>query len=101
MTLTNIGTAEKRTETSGDDGHFTFVNLFPGQYRIDIEKQGFKHFGRTGITVQVQQDTHIDAALTVGQVTETVEVTRKRPYCKRNRLLWARSLSNARPTNYP
>src|SRR5580765_3879385 len=74
VNLTNIGTSEKRTETSSDDGHFTFVNLFPGQYRIDIEKQGFKHFGRPGITVQVQQDTHIDAPLTVGQVTETVEV---------------------------
>src|SRR5579864_2356158 len=34
VTLTNLGTAEKRTESSGDDGHFTFVNLFQGQYRI-------------------------------------------------------------------
>ena len=75
VTLTNLGTAEKRTETSGDDGHFTFVNLFPGQYRIDIEKSGFKHSSHPGITVQVQQDTHVDAALTVGQVSETVEVT--------------------------
>jgi hypothetical protein len=75
VNLTNVGTSEKRTETSGDDGHFTFVNLFPGQYRIDVEKQGFKHFGRPGITVQVQQDAHIDAPLTVGQVTETVEVS--------------------------
>ena len=79
VTLTNVGTAEKRTETTDGDGHFTFVNLFPGQYRIDIEKQGFKHFGHPGITVQVQQDTHIDAALTVGQVSETVEVTSEVP----------------------
>src|SRR3984957_14987895 len=79
VTLTNVGTAEKRTESTGDDGHFTFVNLFPGQYRIDIEKPGFKHFGHPGITVQVQQDTHIDAALTVGQASETVEVTSEVP----------------------
>src|ERR1700676_4348327 len=79
VNLTNVGTPEKRTETTDGDGHFTFVNLFPGQYRIDIEKQGFKHFGHPGITVQVQQDTHIDAALTVGQVSETVEVTSEVP----------------------
>jgi hypothetical protein len=79
VTLTNVGTAEKRTQSSGDDGHFTFVNLFQGQYRIDIEKQGFKHFSHPGVTVQVQQDTHIDAALTVGQVSETVEVTGEPP----------------------
>ncbi len=47
VTLTNLGTSEKRTQSSGADGLFTFVNLFPGQYRIDVEKQGFKHFVRT------------------------------------------------------
>jgi hypothetical protein len=79
VTLTNVNTSEKRTEVSGDEGHFTFVNLFQGEYRIDIEKQGFKHFARPGVTVQVQQDTHVDAGLTVGQVSETVEVTSETP----------------------
>ncbi len=79
VTLTNVGTAEKRTQASGDNGQFTFVNLFQGTYRIDIEKQGFKHFARPGVVVEVQQDSHIDAALTVGQVSETVEVTGEVP----------------------
>src|SRR5580704_16188342 len=79
VSLTNTSTSEKRTETSGDDGHYTFVNLFQGQYRIDVEKQGFKHFDRPNVIVQVQQDTHVDAALTVGQVSETVEVTSEAP----------------------
>jgi hypothetical protein len=75
VTLTNLGTSEKHTESSGSDGLFTFVNLFPGQYRIDVEKQGFKHFVRTPVTVEVQQSTHIDAALQVGEVSQIVEVT--------------------------
>jgi len=79
VTLTNLSTSEKRTQASGDEGHFTFVNLFQGNYRIDVEKQGFKHFARPSVVVQVQQDTHIDAALTVGQVTETIEVTAETP----------------------
>ncbi len=79
VTLTNVGTSEKRTQVSGDDGHFTFVNLFPGDYRIDIEKQGFKHFARPSVVVQVQQETRVDAALTVGQVSETVEVVSQTP----------------------
>jgi hypothetical protein len=79
VTLTNVGTQEKRTQTSGDNGLYTFVNLFPGNYRIDVEKQGFKHFARPGVVVEVQQDTHIDAALTVGQVSETIEVTGEVP----------------------
>ena len=79
VTLTNLGTSEKRTQSSGSDGLFTFVNLFPGQYRIDVEKQGFKHFVRLGITVEVQQSTKIDAALQVGEVSQTVEVTSEVP----------------------
>jgi hypothetical protein len=79
VTLTNVGTSEKRSQSSGSDGLFTFVNLFPGQYRIDVEKPGFKHFARTGIVVEVQQSTHIDAALQVGEVSQVVEVTAETP----------------------
>ncbi len=79
VTLTNLGTQEKRTQTSGSDGLFTFVNLFPGQYRVDVEKQGFKHFTRNSITVDVQQSTRVDAALQVGEVSQVVEVTSETP----------------------
>ncbi len=79
VTLTNLGTSEKRTQSSGSDGIFTFVNLFAGQYKIDVEKQGFKHFVRSDVTVQVQQDTHIAAALQVGEVSQVVEVTGETP----------------------
>src|SRR5579859_763511 len=79
VTLTNSSTGEKRTETSGADGHYTFVNLFQGQYRVDVEKAGFKHFAHPTVVVEVQQDTHVDANLTVGQVSETVEVSSEVP----------------------
>lgn len=79
VTLTNVGTAEKRTQSSGSDGLFTFVNLFKGEYRIDVEKQGFKHFVSTGVSVEVQQSTHITAVLQVGQVSQTVEVSGEIP----------------------
>ncbi|HVR25012.1 MAG TPA: carboxypeptidase-like regulatory domain-containing protein, partial [Candidatus Polarisedimenticolia bacterium] len=79
VTLTNLGTQEKRTQSSGADGLFTFVNLFPGQYRIDVEKQGFKHFVRADVAVDVQQSTRVDAALQVGEVSQVVEVTSATP----------------------
>jgi len=79
VTLTNKGTQEKHTQVTGGEGSYQFVNVIPGEYRLDIEKAGFKHFARPNVTVQVQQDTHIDAALTVGQVSETIEVTSESP----------------------
>lgn len=79
VTLTNIGTQENRSQQTGAEGLYQFVNVTPGDYRLEVEKTGFKHFTRDNVTVQVQQDTHIDATLTVGQVSETVEVTSETP----------------------
>ena len=79
VTLTNKGTQEKRVQNTGAEGLFQFVNVFSGQYRLDIEKAGFKHFTRDPVVVEVSQDSHIIATLPVGQVTETVEVTAETP----------------------
>jgi hypothetical protein len=79
VTLTNTGTGETRTQSTGSEGLYQFVNVIPGQYRLEIEKSGFKHYTRANVVVQVQQDTHIDAAMALGQVTETVEVSSETP----------------------
>lgn len=75
VTLTNIGTSEKRTQTTGGDGLYSFVNLIPGNYRLEAKKEGFKGFVREPIVVQVQQAIKIDATLQVGVVTESVTVS--------------------------
>jgi hypothetical protein len=79
VTLTNLGTAEKRTQATGPDGLYSFVNLIPGNYRVEAEKPGFKRVTQEPVVVQVQQNSKIDLALPVGQATETVEVTSETP----------------------
>src|SRR5437763_6638967 len=79
VTLTNLGTAETRTQPTNADGLYSFVNLIPGNYEIDVEKPGFKHITRTPIVVEVQQSAKIDVTLPVGQANETVEVTSETP----------------------
>jgi hypothetical protein len=75
VTLTNTGTGEKHSQPTGNEGAYQFVNVIPGPYRLDVDKAGFKHYKHDNVVVQVQQDTHVDANLTVGQQSETVEVT--------------------------
>jgi hypothetical protein len=58
---------------------YGFVNLAPGNYRLDVDKSGFKHLRRDPIVVQVQQTAHIDVALQVGAQSQTVEVTAETP----------------------
>ena len=79
VTLTNLGTSEKHTQTTGTDGLYQFTNLFPGRYRVDAEKAGFKHTSHTEVVVEVQQTSRIDMTMQLGQVTQTVEVTGETP----------------------
>ena len=55
------------------------MNLNPGDYRLEVQKDGFKHYRREPVTIQVQQSFRIDPALEVGAVTQTVEVTGETP----------------------
>src|SRR6267143_289819 len=72
VTLTNLGTSEKRTQTTGSDGSYSFVNLFPGRYKVEVEKTGFKRFIWPEVVVEVNQSLLIDATLQVGDVAQTV-----------------------------
>jgi hypothetical protein len=65
VTLTNLGTAEKRTLQSGASGEYTFVNILPGNYRLEGEKSGFKKFVREPISVDIESGIRVDIALPV------------------------------------
>ncbi len=79
VTLTNIGTQEARQQPSGSEGLYQFVNVIPGQYRIDVQKDGFKHFTRQPVVVEVQQNVRIDVPLPIGELSQTVEVNAETP----------------------
>src|SRR5712671_4927395 len=79
VTLANVDTGEKRVQQSGTDGLYSFVNLLPGRYRVDVEKTGFKRVSRPEVIVEVGQVVRIDLALQVGEVTQTIEVMGETP----------------------
>ena len=79
VTLTSTATGSKETFNTDQNGLYSFVNLSPGEYRIDVEKTGFKHLTRESIEVQVQQSVRIDALMEVGAISQTVNVTAETP----------------------
>lgn len=74
VTLTNKGTNQTRTVTTGDDGLFSFVLLQPGAYAIKTTSSGF---GESNVeaTVIVGRTTDVNVVLSASGVTETVEVS--------------------------
>ncbi len=79
VTLTNLGTAERRPAVTDGDGNYRLVNLIPGSYRLQIETGGFKRYNREPIQVEIQATLRIDATMQVGDVTETVSVSAETP----------------------
>jgi len=74
VTVTNVGTNQERTSTTGSDGQYKFPLLSPGTYRLKIGAAGFKTSEVSGITVNVTETATEDKVLEVGAVTQTVTV---------------------------
>src|SRR5436853_6953753 len=55
VALTNLGTAEKRTPSTGDDGLYYSPNLFPGRYKIQVEQTGLQRFTGPEVIVELNQ----------------------------------------------
>ncbi|MBV8894876.1 MAG: carboxypeptidase regulatory-like domain-containing protein, partial [Acidobacteriaceae bacterium] len=79
VTLTNLETAETHTMLTAGSGEYTFVNILPGRYKIEVEKTGFKKIIRQPIIVEIESGLRVDLALEVGAVNQTVEVTSQAP----------------------
>src|SRR5215475_7417011 len=74
VTATNIATNATRTTVSSDAGVYAFPSLSPGTYNVKVERAGFKTAASNNVEVQVQQTVRLDFTLTVGQVSESIEV---------------------------
>ena len=79
VTLTSTATGAKQTFNTDQNGLYSFVNVNPGEYTVDVDKTGFKRFRRATFDLQVAQSVRIDATMEIGADTQTVEVTAAAP----------------------
>jgi hypothetical protein len=79
VTLTNTATGVSVTRTSNGEGLYEFVTVRPGIYVLTAEKQGFSIALVDNVEVQVAGRLRYDLQMTVGQLSEKVEVTAAAP----------------------
>ena len=75
VTATHVATGQQRKVVSGESGNYVITNITPGEYTVRAEKGGFKSEVRSDLILQLNQKARIDMKLSIGAVTETVEVS--------------------------
>ena len=72
--LINTATNAKLETTTNANGEFQFPQLAPATYSLSAEAQGFKKVTAASVLVEVDQITHLELALEVGSLSESVQV---------------------------
>lgn len=75
VSATHISTNQVRSITTNEQGYYVLPALDVGEYRIAVQKAGFKSQVRAGVVLQVNQRLEVGFSLSVGDVSERVEVT--------------------------
>ncbi len=75
----NLATGVAVNAKTNDSGNFNLPYLTPGFYTVTAELAGFKKVVRENVQVRVNDSVEVNMSLTVGDVTESVEVTAETP----------------------
>jgi hypothetical protein len=75
VSVVNTQTGNERKVQSNQVGSYTVPFLTPGDYRVMVQKPGFRQVNRDGVRLEVNQTLRLDFSLEIGEVTQTIEVT--------------------------
>jgi hypothetical protein len=78
VTATDTGTGEVRTTNVSPSGEFQFALLQVGTYRVGVKATGFKAYA-SEVTLAAGDRARVNAVLSPGSTTETVEVQATTP----------------------
>src|SRR6185369_7166203 len=73
--ITNTETQSVRSVAADGNGLYLITNLPVGPYTLEAAQKGFQTKQQTGISVVADGRLTVDFQLTVGDVSQTVEVT--------------------------
>ncbi|HTV56779.1 MAG TPA: carboxypeptidase regulatory-like domain-containing protein [Terriglobia bacterium] len=75
VTALNTQTGVRTVIRTDSAGLYNFPALPIGNYTITVDKSGFRTFRETGLILNANSALRVDAALTLGQATQTVNVS--------------------------
>jgi len=79
IVITNEGTNVSKETATGESGGYEVTSLSPGPYTVTVEAAGFQRYVQRRINLETAQILRIDVEMSVGQLTETVNVESQAP----------------------
>ena len=76
VTATNKDTSASRKALADDTGSYSFAQLQPGLYAIEVQKPGFATY-QSELRLQVNVPARLVIPLEIGKTSDTVNVTPK------------------------
>jgi hypothetical protein len=73
VTISNVATGQTIETTSNSAGSYASGALIPGSYKVQVAAKGFSSVS-SSVTVQVGNTSTVNAKMTLGQETTTIEV---------------------------
>ncbi len=101
VTITDITKGASFDVMTNDSGQYSKGQLIPDQYKVSIEAAGFQKVVSNELAVQVDQATQFNAAMQVGNVNQTVEVTAAAPLLQTDRADVAQTFTAAQIASLP
>ena len=99
---THLATGTPYTFTSNEGGGYDFPRLLQfGDYRIEVEAPGFAKLRRDGVNLVIDQRAQVDLRLTVGSVSDTVEVQATAPLLETSNATPGQFISNRQVQTLP
>jgi hypothetical protein len=74
VTATNIATQVKHTSVTDANGLYSFPNMDIGTYTVEVTAQGFEHYSRSNVVLEVGSSIAINIGMTVGRTDQKIEV---------------------------
>jgi hypothetical protein len=75
VTVTNVGTNERRSTVTSNDGNYSVNSLPPGNYKVEIERAGFENIVKPNLVLHTEDAIEINFELQVGSSSQTITVT--------------------------
>ena len=75
LDLLSTGEGRAASGQTNGSGSFSFSQLRPGTYTLKVTASGFQDQMVSGMTIQLAQRTSVDVRMTIGQLSQTVEVS--------------------------